>query len=58
MLHKLKFMLLLLAFLLAPHAFAAPVAYTQGMLWKIERAGQTPSYIFGTIHSEDRVQNR
>jgi len=51
--HAQKFMLVLLAFFLAPHAFAAPVAYTQGMLWKIERAGQTPSYIFGTIHSED-----
>ena len=35
---------------------AAP--YSQGLLWKIERAGQAPSYVFGTIHSEDaRVLN-
>lgn len=37
-------------------AQAAP--YSQGLLWKIERAGQAPSYVFGTIHSEDaRVLN-
>jgi uncharacterized protein YbaP (TraB family) len=32
-------------------AQAAP--YSHGLLWKIERAGQAPSYVFGTIHSED-----
>ena len=51
--HAQKFILLLLAFWSAPLAFAAPVAYTQGILWKIERAGQAPSYLLGTIHSED-----
>lgn len=45
--------LFLAALLLAPLSFAAPAAYTQGLLWKIERAGQAPSYVFGTIHSED-----
>lgn len=40
---------LLLLFLAA--AQAAP--YSHGLLWKIERAGQAPSYVFGTIHSED-----
>ncbi len=43
---------LLLLFLAA--AQAAPYSpYSQGLLWKIERAGQAPSYVFGTIHSED-----
>lgn len=37
-------------------AQAAP--YSQGLLWKIERSGQAPSYVFGTVHSEDpRVMN-
>lgn len=37
-------------------AQAAP--YSQGLLWKVERSGQAPSYVFGTIHSEDaRVLN-
>jgi uncharacterized protein YbaP (TraB family) len=27
--------------------------YGKGLLWKIERAGTRPSYVFGTIHSED-----
>lgn len=44
--------------LFAQLGFAAPAAYTQGLLWKIERAGQAPSHVFGTIHSEDsRVLN-
>ena len=53
MLRTQKFMLVLIALLSAPLSIAAPAAYTQGLLWKIERAGQAPSYIFGTIHSED-----
>lgn len=53
MLRTHKFLLLLTALLLAPMSFAAPVGYTQGLLWKIERAGQSPSHVFGTIHSED-----
>jgi uncharacterized protein YbaP (TraB family) len=37
-------------------AQAAP--FSQGLLWKIERVGQAPSYVFGTIHTEDpRVLN-
>jgi uncharacterized protein YbaP (TraB family) len=27
--------------------------YDKGLLWKIERGGAVPSYVFGTIHSED-----
>ena len=38
----------------------APAAcrYTKGLLWKIERGGNKPSYLFGTIHiSDPRVTN-
>ena len=39
-------------------ATAQATSYSQGLLWKIERSGQAPSYVFGTIHSEDpRVMN-
>ena len=27
--------------------------YAKGLLWKIERSGQKPSYLFGTIHISD-----
>lgn len=54
MLRAQKYILFLAALLFAPLAFAASTTYTQGLLWKIERAGQAPSHVFGTIHSEDR----
>ncbi len=39
-------------------AQAADLLYGQGLLWKIEGASARPSYLFGTIHSEDtRVLN-
>jgi len=39
-------------------ATAQAASFSQGLLWKIERAGQAPSYVFGTIHTEDpRVLN-
>jgi len=41
----------LLLWLLWSTAQAAP--FSQGLLWKIERGGQAPSYVFGTIHTED-----
>ncbi|MEK7207685.1 MAG: TraB/GumN family protein, partial [Pseudomonadota bacterium] len=32
----------------------APAAkHAKGLLWKIEKAGLKPSYLFGTIHSDD-----
>lgn len=34
-------------------AVRAPIAYGRGVLWKIERAGLPPSYLFGTIHLAD-----
>lgn len=34
------------------------VTFNKGLLWKIERGQQAPSYVFGTIHTEDpRVLN-
>ncbi len=32
---------------------AGDLPYGQGLLWKIERAGVAPSYLFGTIHITD-----
>ena len=32
----------------------AAVKYAKGLLWKIEVPGATTSYLFGTIHSEDK----
>lgn len=57
-------LLLLWAPLTAPVLHAASpqavpaTAFTQGLLWKVERAGVKPSYLFGTVHSEEpRVLN-
>ena len=51
-----RFATILLLGLFSATALAA--SYSQGVLWKIERSGQAPSYVFGTIHSEDpRVMN-
>jgi hypothetical protein len=41
-----------------PPAHAQSVArsgqsYAQGLLWKVERAGSQPSYVFGTMHVSD-----
>jgi hypothetical protein len=32
---------------------AAATEFTEGLLWKIERAGRQPSWVFGTFHSAD-----
>ncbi|MDO9372605.1 MAG: TraB/GumN family protein [Gammaproteobacteria bacterium] len=32
---------------------ASAATFSKGLLWKIERPGVKPSYVFGTIHSED-----
>ena len=34
-------------------AFADDVLSQKGLLWQIDKPGLTPSYLFGTIHSED-----
>ncbi|MGH8743301.1 MAG: TraB/GumN family protein [Burkholderiales bacterium] len=31
----------------------APVPFSNGLLWKVEKDGVRPSYIFGTIHLDD-----
>lgn len=32
---------------------ATPDKYSRGLLWRIERDGIAPSYLFGTLHSDD-----
>ena len=32
---------------------ASAASFSKGLLWKIERPGVKPSYVFGTVHSED-----
>lgn len=34
-------------------AVAADGRFDKGLLWKIERSGAPPSYLFGTMHSDD-----
>jgi uncharacterized protein YbaP (TraB family) len=44
-----------LIFVLAPQGAlaSAEVIYGQGLLWRVERPGETPSHLFGTMHSND-----
>jgi len=42
-----------LALLLLAAASAAAEPFGHGLLWKIERPGGRPSYLYGTMHSED-----
>ena len=35
-------------------AYAADGAFEQGLLWRIEKAGVTPSHLFGTVHLADK----
>lgn len=53
--HRFYILLLLLlsVYTLAAQALAAETASQKGLLWKIEKAGVKPSYLLGTIHSED-----
>jgi uncharacterized protein YbaP (TraB family) len=39
--------------LLVATASVAQGRFDAGLLWRIERAGSTPSYLFGTMHSDD-----
>jgi len=39
--------------LLVPQSAAVSEKYGQGLLWRIEHAGEKASYLFGTYHSED-----
>ena len=48
-----------LAFVASPHACAEPkpaapsAAFDQGRLFRVDRAGVPPSYVYGTLHSND-----
>jgi uncharacterized protein YbaP (TraB family) len=44
---------LFLVLLTATQGVAADVLSQKGLLWQIDKPGLTPSYLFGTIHSED-----
>ena len=46
-------LLWLLVFCLGFAAHAAADRFDAGLLWKIEVSGAAPSYLFGTMHSED-----
>lgn len=49
-----KLLLLLLSiYTLATQAIAVETPSQKGLLWKIEKRGVEPSYLLGTIHSED-----
>ncbi len=37
----------------APQPAGNPRAYSKGLLWKIEASAVRPSFLFGTIHSDD-----
>jgi len=53
-LKRICMLLLLLMFWTSAQA----TSFSQGLLWKIERTGLAPSYVFGTMHTEDvRVLN-
>jgi uncharacterized protein YbaP (TraB family) len=39
--------------LLAASGVAAQGRFDSGLLWRIERAGSSPSYLFGTMHTDD-----
>ena len=48
-----SFLLLILVAVLPAAASADAWPYGQGLLWRVERAGQAPSFVFGTLHSSD-----
>ena len=53
-----KFTVLLMAALATTCLWADDLSSQQGLLWQISKPGNTPSYLFGTIHSEDTRVNQ
>ena len=53
-----KFIVLLIVALVTSCLWADDLSSQQGLLWQISKPGSTPSYLFGTIHSEDTRVNR
>ena len=52
-LFSLRLFILALSCLLIVFTTAAGGRFDNGLLWKIESAGFSPSYLFGTMHSDD-----
>lgn len=46
-------LLALLVILLAAPTTAPAGDFSEGLLWKVEKAGKAPSWVFGTFHSAD-----
>jgi hypothetical protein len=53
-----KFTVLLLVALATTCLWAGDLSSQQGLLWQISKPNSTPSYLFGTIHSEDKRVNQ
>ena len=51
--HLLQLYVVCLSVLFCQAAVAVAEGPAHGLLWKISRPGSAPSYLFGTIHSED-----
>ncbi|MEN8803868.1 MAG: TraB/GumN family protein [Thiogranum sp.] len=47
------YLIVALACLAGAFSAAAADSFDSGLLWKVERAGTTSSYLFGTMHSDD-----
>lgn len=52
------FLILFFISLIANRLFADDLSSQKGLLWQIDKPGLTPSYVFGTIHSEDARVNQ
>ena len=53
--HFLPSTLVILIAALAPvTGVAEDVLHGKGLLWRVEKAGKEPSFLFGTVHSEDQ----
>lgn len=53
-----KFIILVILALATACLGADDLPLQQGLLWQISKPGRTPSYLFGTIHSEDTRVNQ
>lgn len=54
LIHRSVFALLALFVVIVAAPAAAPAGdFSEGLLWKVERGGRAPSWVFGTFHSAD-----
>ena len=49
----LAFLIVAFGVLASPATPAETMPYADGVLWRVEGAGQPPSHVFGTLHSSD-----